>query len=815
MGTGPCRAAAAAIVVLLLGSPLPAYLVRRTVDGGSVRWDLGRSAPNVVAGKVTFHVDEASAQDVTGPQFGAAVRAAVASWEDGAISSIAFREDPARPASRKDASDRVNRFGFSSGILPPFAFAAAFTAIQGSRIIDVDVVYNPEMTWAVQTPGHPSKADVEGVTAHEWGHGIGLDHVPLFRSTMYYSSAFGQLSLRSLENDDHAGAASSYPAADLDAACGRIRGRVDVAGTSDERGIQVTAIDVSTGFPAAASMTGPSGEYEILGLPPGVFRLVASPMGRAKIDGGVYSPWWDSAATGILPAVRGQGGAADGSTGAHVLAAGQVLEGMDLAVAAASAPGEPNETTGTARPTALGRSVAARIEGSNDNDVWSFAGTAGRTVSLFVHARQIGSDLDPRLYLRGPNGVVLAVNDDIASDDLAVSGADTDCRILGYVLPATGTYFAEVEAAEAVDADRIEDFSYVLVLLEGGAGSASPHTSEMTASPAVVPADGVSQSLVTFRPLTLQATEIGPGRAVSFELAADGDADGQAGPAVDHGDGTYSVSLAAPSSPGSDVVRAKVDGAEVSTVVVSWRGPADFAASAFAAEPRRIRPDGAATSVLTLVPRDANGIPLGAGRTVVLSLAGSPAADLAPAIDGGDGSYAAVLTAGAAEEDLAVEAEVDGEVLGGAWSAAVGFPLGPVLEDAAGDLAAALGADPAPPARAAPRLEKARALLAAAPSADAPAAVAAIRRALLHLDAAGRGGIDAAALSRELAEAVRQAAGAAMDLAEPLSDTAREASLLAKAAEAFARGDELLAAGLPSKAAAKHAAALRNALRVR
>src|SRR5688572_7187652 len=341
----PARAAAAALALLLLGSPLPAYLVRRTGKGTEIRWDLERSAPNVVAGKVTYYVDEASAQDVTGPQFGAAVRAAVASWEDEETTSIAFLEDGGRPATRRDASDKVNRFGFSSGVLPPFAFAAAFTSIKGGRITDVDVVFNPELTWSVQTPGHPGKADVEGVTAHEWGHGIGLDHVPLFRSTMYYSAGFGQLSLRSLENDDRAGAASSYPAAGLDGIRGRIRGRVDVTGTSDDRGIQVTAIDFATGFPAAASMTGPGGEYEILGLPPGVYRLVASPMGTTKIRGGVYSPWWGSAATEILPAVRGQDGAEDGSTGAHVLAAGQVLEGIDFAVGAASSPGEPNETT--------------------------------------------------------------------------------------------------------------------------------------------------------------------------------------------------------------------------------------------------------------------------------------------------------------------------------------------------------------------------------------------------------------------------------------------------------------------------------------
>jgi hypothetical protein len=811
------RIGAAAATVLLLGSALPAYLVRRIGTGADIRWDLSLNAPNLVAGKVTYFIDKGSAEDVTGEEFAAAVRSAVRSWEDADATSIAFEEDLACTTAAKNASDKVNRFGFTAGVLPPFAFAAAFTAIQGSRITDVDVVFNPQMTWSVVTPGDPSKADVEAVTAHEWGHGIGIDHVPLVRSTMYYAAGLGQLSLRSLETDDVAGAARSYPAATLDATRGRIRGRVDVAGTADDRGIQVTAIDFATGFPAASSMTEPSGDYEILGLPPGAYRVVASPMGTDKIAQGVFSPYWDTAATAVLPAIRGQGGAADGSTGAHVLAAGQVLEGVDLAVGPATNPFEPNGTTGSAAPLPLGRSAAARIETTNDHDVFSFAGIAGRKVSAFVHAGQLGSDLDPRIYLRGPTGLLLATNDDISAAYLSVAGADADARILDFTLPMTATYFVEIEPAVSVTPGFPEDYFYVLTLLEGGAGAASPATSSIAASPAAVPADGVSTTVVTFRPRTLQGTAPAAGTVVTFELAADGDADGTPTAAVNQGDGTWTTTVTAPASPGSDVVRGMADGVEILAVAVNWRGPADFAASGFGASPRRIRFDGASTATLVLVPRDASGIPVGPGRTVALALDGSPGASLGGTVDRGDGSYAATLTAGTEEEALGVGAAVDGAGLAGSYAAGVGFPAGPVVDDAVEDLAEALAADPLPPAKAAAKLAAARNLLAAAaalPGEDPLPLVTAAQKALKQIEAARKKGRDAADVARELVEAARQAARAALDAAAPLADTPAEAGRLAKAEAAFVGGEALLDCGSRSKAAGKYRAALKTAVKV-
>jgi hypothetical protein len=812
-------AAAAFLAPLLAGSAGDAYLVRVTNQGEEIRWDLGISAPNLAAGEVTYFIDASGVPDISGAQFAAAVRASVQSWQDVPGSDIRFREDPARAASKKNASDKVNRFGFSPGVLPPFAFAACFTAVSKGRITDADVVFNPApgtgLHWSVATPGTPSGADAQGIATHEWGHGIGLDHVPLFRSTMFFSASPGQISLRSLETDDAAAAAHSYPAPSLATGFATLRGRVDVAGTGDDRGIQVTALDVVSGFPAASSLSAPSGDWEIRGLPPGAYAVAASPIGSAAVEGGVYAGYWDSSVTGILPVVRGTDGNADGSTGILVLAGGEVRSGIDFAVATGPDPKEPNDATVTATPLPTNGSVGARIEDSGDDDYYSFAGTAGRTVSVFVHAMHLGSEVNARVYLRNDSGILLAANNNVSNALFEIEGPDADCRIVDFAPPSTGTYFVQVEAEQSVDPSRPADFFYVLSIFEGGAGVAHPGTSTFSASPPVAPGDGVSSSSLLFVPRTLQGSLLGPGLAVTFELVPDGDADGVLLPVIDQGTGAYTASLVAPAGMGGDVVRARVDGNAVTTAAVTWRGPADFDASEFLSIPRRIRFDGASTGLLSLFPRDGNGVAFGPGRSVSLFLPGGTDAGIGGTSDAGGGAYEALLTAGTTEGGVAVGASVDGQTVGGNWTVTLGFPLDAVRDDVAADLGAALLAHPPLPPKAATKVGKARDLLVAVQPLPVPAEALAVatnaRKALAQMEGAAKKGAATTALSSELAEAVRQSAREAVDAASPLADTAKEQKALGAAEARLDDGDALLATGLWSKAAAKYRLALKSA----
>ena len=810
------RAAVAAAALLLSVAALPGYVIVRLPTGARISWKTGLAAANVVDGKVTYYVDTTGVPDVTPQQFADAVRAAVQSWEDVPHASIAFLEDPTRPAESHSASDRVNRFGYTGGVLDPLVFGQAYILASGDRILDVDLVLNPDFDWAVQSPGDPAFADVQSVATHEWGHGLGIDHVPASRSTMFFATEPGTVNLRSLETDDRAAVADLYPAPALDTDFATVRGTVDVLGTANDRGVQVTAMSFADGFPAASAFSEPSGSYEIRGLPPGSYWLVASPIGTLRLGEFTYNGFWAGAATDVVPAVRGQGGAADGTAGVILLDAGEVLEGQDFQLSTTALPGEPDDPVGSARPLVYGSAAVGRIEDAADHDFFSFQGTAGDRVTIRAHAFQLGSSLDPRLYLRNSGGMLLGIAQDISTDATSPEGQDIDCRFDAFELPSTGLYTIQLEAEISPSLDRPEDFFYVLTIHAAG-GPASPYTSEFTAAPAIAPADGATAITLSFAPRTDRGAGIGAGRTVTFALVADGDDDGVLSPVATITEGeSYSATITAPSNGGGDTVGALVDGVPIRTVQVAWRGVPDFAASSFGADPRRLRPDAPLTSQVVLVPRDAQGIPFGAGRTVSLSLVGAGTAQLSLTTDRGDGSYAADLAAGGLREEIGVAALVDGDDLGGTLPVGIGFPLGPVVADAVADLEAAIAADPPLPARALPRLTKARDFLdlaATLPDQD-PTILTKLGAALVQLETAERRGASTDATARELAEAGRQAALDARAAANLLADTNLEIRALDRATALLDAAEPLLELGRWSRAAAKHRASIRQSRRV-
>ncbi|HEU4394141.1 MAG TPA: invasin domain 3-containing protein, partial [Planctomycetota bacterium] len=605
------------------------------------------------------------------------------------------------------------------------------------------------------------------------------------------------------------------PALDEDFAT--VRGTVDVLGTANDRGVQVTAMSFADGFPAASAFSEPSGTYEIRGLPPGSYWLVASPIGTLLLGESAYSGFWNGAATAIVPAVRGQGGAADGTAGVILLDAGEVLEGQDFQLSTTALPGEPDHPVGSARPLVYGSAAVGRVEDAADHDFFSFQGTAGDRVTIRAHARQLGSSLDPRIYLRNPGGMLLGIAQDISTDGTSPEGEDVDCRFEAFELPSTGLYTIQLEAEISPALDRPEDFFYVMTIHAAG-GPASPYTSAFTAAPAIAPADGATAVTLSFAPRTDRGAGIGAGRTVTFDLVDDGDDDGVLSPVATITEGaSYSATITAPSNGGGDTVRALVDGVPIRTLQVAWRGVPDFAASSFGADPRRLRPGGAATADVVLVPRDAQGVPFGAGRAVSLSLVGAGTALLGPTVDRGDGSYAAELTAGALREEIGVAALVDGDDLGGTLPVGIGFPLGRVVADAVADLGKAITADSPPPARALPRLAKARDLLALAaglPPEGPSAILAKVGPALVQLETAERRGASTDATARELAEAGRQAALDARAAASLLADTGVEIRALDRAAALLDAAEPLLDLGRWSRAAAKHRASIRQSRRV-
>ncbi len=87
----------------------------------------------------------------------------------------------------------------------------------------------------------------------------------------------------------------------------------------------------------------------------------------------------------------------------------------------------------------LPRIVNGRIDVQGDRDVYRFRGRKGQAIVAEVRARRLGSPLDSLVTLTGPNGEVLATNDDHVDkgEGLATHHADS---WLTATLPADGAY---------------------------------------------------------------------------------------------------------------------------------------------------------------------------------------------------------------------------------------------------------------------------------------------------------------------------------------------------------------------------------------
>lgn len=100
---------------------------------------------------------------------------------------------------------------------------------------------------------------------------------------------------------------------------------------------------------------------------------------------------------------------------------------------------EPNDGPDTAQALSLPLIVNGRIGGVGDVDAYSFIGRAGDDVVAEVHARRLNSPLDSIVRLIGPDGAVLASNDDHEDPEQGLMTHHAD-SYLQFRLPADGQY---------------------------------------------------------------------------------------------------------------------------------------------------------------------------------------------------------------------------------------------------------------------------------------------------------------------------------------------------------------------------------------
>ncbi len=213
-------------------------------------------------------------------------------------------------------------------------------------------------------------------------------------------------------------------------------------------------------------------------------------------------------------------------------------------------------------------------------------------------------------------------------------------------------------------------------------GPASPAASTITASPTTLTADGVSTSTITVQLKDQYFNNLTAGAGV-VALTATGSATLSTNPAHDNGDGTYTATLTAPSTPGTSTVTGKlglvaIGGSALVTFGAVPPGPASGANSTITASPGTIVADGTSTSIVTVHLKDASGIPLtSGGDDVELSASNGTLAPAAPlkATDNGDGTYTATLTSPVSAGSASITGTVNTQTIG--HTATVSFSAGP------------------------------------------------------------------------------------------------------------------------------------------
>lgn len=118
--------------------------------------------------------------------------------------------------------------------------------------------------------------------------------------------------------------------------------------------------------------------------------------------------------------------------------AGHVSNGVRFAVGAGAELNEDEERTAP-QAIALPTVVNGRIARPDESDIYRFTGRAGDHLVAEIFARRLDSPLDSRLELHGPDGRLLAANDDTDDPDEGLITHHADSRLLTQ-LPADGDY---------------------------------------------------------------------------------------------------------------------------------------------------------------------------------------------------------------------------------------------------------------------------------------------------------------------------------------------------------------------------------------
>lgn len=208
----------------------------------------------------------------------ATVRNAFDAWASVPEAKISFVA-PVVADGVKAAQDGANSVSMADGLFANQGFLAVTTNWHDSTgtINEADIQIDPSVSGGSYNP----QATVE----HEVGHFLGLDHSAVLSAVMYpYVS---KTTSTELDSDDRIAISSLYPKTDPTYAGATLKGKV-MGNDGAIFAAQVVAVNDS-GEPVATGLTDASGEFILLGVPDGSYRVYAEPLdgpvGPRNLDG--------------------------------------------------------------------------------------------------------------------------------------------------------------------------------------------------------------------------------------------------------------------------------------------------------------------------------------------------------------------------------------------------------------------------------------------------------------------------------------------------------------------------------------------------
>jgi len=231
-----------------------------------------------------------------------------------------------------------------------------------------------------------------------------------------------------------------------------------------------------------------------------------------------------------------------------------------------------------------------------------------------------------------------------------------------------GTYTATLASSTTIETAEVSATingkplsTSVLVDFVADSGSApDASTTLLSASPALVPADGSSSTTVTVQARDAFGNNLSTGGAVVDVHSTLGSVDATS----DHGDGTYTATVSS-TTPGSATITGFINSDEIAqTDKVVFYDPdaADAGTSTIDIHPPAITANGTAQATITIVAHNAAGQPLAAGGAHIET--STTAGQLSSSVvDHGDGRYTTLLTSSTAEETATVSARINGQTM--------------------------------------------------------------------------------------------------------------------------------------------------------